>query len=811
MTLTSIVTLYYDCEIEKDKNFILDRNGIGHNVELYLETLVHDEIRDFQYVKQGLSVTIKIDATQTKLMMGELAPDMNYCKIQNGDLNPCYYFIINKIWKSANTIELVLAMDTLNTFEYDVDYVVSPKTLVKRMHKDRFKLLSGHYSRKINGDAGTQTIFAFTSIEIVSSMPRNISIAIYPNDHSIATGSVITSGGVRYIYISFTAHATTEYELFITYDFYGLQSIIDLRSEEINVPTYKQTETTLYETINGKRNNWSLYYKSAKDETTPIDCYLIPEQSIPLKYQASTTTFTSENVPTNKYLIFSATYPNGVLSFKYGDTTYTLEYFSGEHDRYKLLAIWNNGGTIKVYTASFVETDIHGWVGTWQLVYTGNCDVINAPTIVYSYEVSSLPTSSQWGNGGLGNSSYATHTTTFSALVNGTIDGHDSIDKTLVENIKIINIPYSPTPYSIDQNNVYTFESCWTFNVDDKRLKLSDFNARWSNEINGNIDNIIAPMIYNTYQHINLWKDANRSIPDPKLFHSDYYRPKFVYDSFTKIFPLEKVNYDATSKDRNFKFKFIMSRNIVSKFLFKFDQIKYSYSNEDYDNIVAVSRNNEEVLYNSQYLDYIRTGYNYDLKAKERTETASGIGIGLNIAGLIASIGLSFVPGGQAIGIASVVGSTLGLAGQLVNYAKTTAQNEENIQRKLQETQMQGVSVMNADDYDLLYEYSENKAKYCVYNCSPQMQRILDDLFYYCGYSINEQMKPNTYTRRSFNFVQASLVINKTNNLPVEIQEDIIEKFEQGVTFLHYSFGKFDFDQDKENIELAVLPYFEEE
>ena len=50
--MNSTIILYYNSLIEKDKNFILDRNGIGHNVELYLQTLSQSEIRDFQYIKQ---------------------------------------------------------------------------------------------------------------------------------------------------------------------------------------------------------------------------------------------------------------------------------------------------------------------------------------------------------------------------------------------------------------------------------------------------------------------------------------------------------------------------------------------------------------------------------------------------------------------------------------------------------------------------------------------------------------------------------------------------------------------------------------
>ena len=358
-------------------------------------------------------------------------------------------------------------------------------------------------------------------------------------------------------------------------------------------------------------------------------------------------------------------------------------------------------------------------------------------------------------------------------------------------------------------NGVYTIDSCWKYSGVDRSIKLQDFNKKFVHEVNTNVLDIYSNIYTETYD----WATkrdglAKRFIKDPKLLHSDFYRPKFVYDSFTKVFPLEQLdiskNIMTTRRLRYMPFKFVMSRNIVSKFLFEFDYI-WKYANEDYPNVVAISRNNEEVLYNSQYLDYIRTGYNYDLKAKERQEVASGIGIGLNVAGLIASIGLSFVPGAQAIGVGSAVASGIGLVSQLVGYAKNTAQSEENIQRKLQETQRQSISVMNADDYDLLYEYSLNKAKMCYYSVSSQMQDILDDLFYYGGYVCNEQKVPQVNTRYWFNFVQATLILNDTNNLTEEIENDIKAKFEDGVTFLHYRHSKFDFAQEMENFETYLI------
>ena len=86
--MNSTITLYYNCLIEKDKNFILDNNGVKA-IETYLQTLTSKTITDFQYIKQALSLSIKIDASQIALCMGENCDDLNYVKIQNGTQSPC--------------------------------------------------------------------------------------------------------------------------------------------------------------------------------------------------------------------------------------------------------------------------------------------------------------------------------------------------------------------------------------------------------------------------------------------------------------------------------------------------------------------------------------------------------------------------------------------------------------------------------------------------------------------------------------------------------------------------------------------------
>ena len=85
------------------------------------------------------------------------------------------------------------------------------------------------------------------------------------------------------------------------------------------------------------------------------------------------------------------------------------------------------------------------------------------------------------------------------------------------------------------------------------------------------------------------------------------------------------------------------------------------------------------------------------------------------------------------------------------------------------------------------------------------MNKALLDMFYYCGYTTQEQKVPTIDTRYWFNFVQAKLVINGTNNIPSENVDNIIRRFGEGVTFFHKHNDKWDVGQVKENYESWFL------
>ena len=836
--MKSNITLYYKSLVNKEKNFVLDNPDGSSSLSTYLSTLQSETINNFQYIKQGLSVSIKLNKNQIALEMID-SKDLNYVKIQNFDVvneqevleKPYFYFVISKIWRSKETIELVLSMDTLNTFRFNSDYVINVKTLTKRMHKDRFKnyyymmeikiTLTGTGSIQLSD--GDSIKFTYGNVswtgrvlgntEIILGTPTSIYLDIESLDKIdiIEFNNYIEDGvyfdEVKILNVLYTDVYVELVQGWRDYQFQVRE--IDLKSEDIACPVYKKRENKLYEQRGTFLNTWVLYYKNATtQENSPIDCYLASDEELTFLTETGSNTITASNIPSGK-MLFLSPQMSGDITISVDGVNYRCyeqPNFSGNVSGYYCIVIVNNNGvlTFNRYVYTRMSTSYIRWDNyTITITNPTTIQVESSITTLSGREdtppASSSYSSYSWDTNPF-NPNAVNKTLTLSPLTDRIIASADTIDKTLQENIKIINIPYSPSTIT-EENGKYVIGSLWKYDAIYRFFKLTDFNQRFENYIVTDEENILNYFISEPWVRTT----ARRFVDDSKLYHSDYFRPKFVYDSFNKIFPLEQIDFYSSmykNKTSTFDFKFVMTRNIVSKFLFQFDYV-YKNSNQDYENIVAVARNNEEVLYNSSYLNYIRTGYNYDLKSKERSEVASGVGIGLSAFGLTLT-GIIGAATGNPLAVGAAIGAGIGLASSLVNQAKTVAQNEENIQRKLTETNRQAVAVMNADDYDLLYAYSQNKAKLCYYAISDEMKQVLNDLFYYAGYVVNKQMIPNINSRYWFNFVQASLVINDSSNLTNEIEDDIKEKFEQGVTFLHYH-DKFDFNQEMENWETSLL------
>ena len=763
MMNNSTVTLYYRSKILKEKNFILD-NGwtiqdYSDPLETYLSTLTHTVIYNFQHVKHDLYLSIKINKSQDDLELNSSIKDLNYVSIKNQNENSTmYYFVTSKKWMGENTLVLELEMDTLNSIKYNVDYTVSKKSFIMRQHQDRFE---------------------------------------YNDNNDI------------------TRH-------------------IDMKSEEINATVYKLSQINLQDINNPNNVEFALYYhNNGSNETDPIACELVPSTSFKVKsFSVSNFKINNSIIPAGKTAI--VVYGYNKKSFGYGsylikDTRfgYVKDNQSGEINLtvvspgvvdapINAIAFQNDGGVIKVFFANFFPGGM-GYISSinWSQVLTST-DLLNNELTVLDpdntmnvYEM----TNTAFNNGAgvsaatfeniMGAHDYNKTYTLSSATENEySMRSISQIDRTLSTNIKIINCPYCPTQISyIENTGAIEVTDMWTVNVNDGTITLNDFNSNLVNNVTTDADNIFRYFaLSNAISGHTLSEIIDTGVPryilDSKYYHSDFYRIKFVYDSFSKVFPLEQINFKDYVGDQDydyFKFKFVTSKNLQSKFLFIFNYEWYRPT-EDYPNVLIITRNNEGVLYNSSYLNYVRTGYNFDVKAKDRDIQLGAIKLGL----------------GMQLG---TVANSAATASRILDYTKSVAQAEDNMQRKMLELQMEGVSVKNADDYDLLKAYSGNLAKLCYYAINNDTQEAIENLFYYYGYKYDRQGIPNKDSRMFFNFVQANLVIDADNNIDDNIIDDIKSKFAEGVTFLHMhhtvNYNDFvDFDQEKENIEMLIVDYY---
>lgn len=387
---------------------------------------------------------------------------------------------------------------------------------------------------------------------------------------------------------------------------------------------------------------------------------------------------------------------------------------------------------------------------------------------------------------------------------NYTVNSIDALDRTDPRLIKIIEIPYQPIIMKVvglPGDNRHSLEGEKV--VFDRETSFLKINFPWETieqnySTNGDL---LSPLHISESlkTHLDYDEEKRNDAYESKLYQSAFYNPTIVYDSFSYSIPLEKVEHDTLLTTFNIDFHFTSTIN--SRFLFKFD-IPYSYEiEEDFEKILYISRNNELPLLNSEYLNYIRNGYNYDVKTKLRSDVSSGVRIVSNVISAAAG-GALVGPGGSA------VGAFAGLVTGVYNAISNSIQNEQNIQEKLQEKRNRAVSVENADAYDLMNVYAKNRLLSGVYKVSDSLEKNIKDLFYYFGYSVNEMGIPDTTSRIYFNFVQCDAVFENEGLIRRDYLNRLKELFSEGVTYIH-RYNKhtggfvYDLKQEMNNREVA--------
>ena len=132
----------YQVDFDPTDNFYIE------DIESYLNTLPAGakryEWNNLNYLKLGMNLTIKLELNQVY----QIENSCNYAIIEQ-DNNTYYYFVVDAKWIAKRTVQLVLTLDTVQTFFTKLKW--SDKTQITRETQNRFvKLNSNYYLRKID-------------------------------------------------------------------------------------------------------------------------------------------------------------------------------------------------------------------------------------------------------------------------------------------------------------------------------------------------------------------------------------------------------------------------------------------------------------------------------------------------------------------------------------------------------------------------------------------------------------------------------------------------------------------------------------
>lgn len=397
----------------------------------------------------------------------------------------------------------------------------------------------------------------------------------------------------------------------------------------------------------------------------------------------------------------------------------------------------------------------------------------------------------------------------------GQINGVDILDKTDAKLIKIIELPYCPVEITEIYQDIYSFNCPIQledigFTIKGKNLEFLETYLDIKNYSFSEISSKLRLHNNNALENSQRNNDF-----EPKLFNSELYLKKFIYDSFSIPFKFEYLNIpDSITRvsGGNLKIKEITSLAVTSKFLFDFNEmLSFNKALEDYSYILPVSRNNESTIYTSQYINYLRTGLQYDLKMKNAQEEASYIRTTLSAIGAIGSVALGVASGNPAVAVGGVIASGTGLAGSIISTIQQENQTSNSLAQKQAQLQEQKASVQNSDDLALLKYYTNgNFAKIATYEPSEKQKNRIALLFHYCGYKAEYLGIPNLSSRLRFNYIQADIDISETgqaflsNNFNNEIIENYKGKWAEGITIMHHFRNKWNFEQDLENWESVL-------
>jgi len=742
-----------------------------------------------QYQKIQLKMYLKIILNQ-EYTSPLKETNFSYVKIVNKDnqTKPFYFFIKSLNWKSQECIELDLVMDTLNSFKLGTDYTFSPKTIIQRQHKDRMEYKETNTYSTEEYEIDSMNVFP-TNTYVMMDKSTFTSAYLYQNFGN--NGCVFDSGICSYYVYN------TSTDKLIKWSEYQWGGTSDVRFNKII--SYFNPNDGLEHT-----------YLMLDDDVVAqdIDMENLPSNIIPVILTGNDGYINNQSA-TDSMILWGLV--NGkviVDNQKFG-----LRKIDLLSEELEPILYGDKSSKTKI------NDDFMGTI-TWYLLIRKNGDV-NYPFGFYFVPSERVPYRAKISTG---------YDEGYLTPINSINTQADSI-------VKIIKLPYLPTIMTIQDNRIYVDNTDTTYglryfsnllapspvqpvgNFIGYELTAQDY-ASSRGFYSTSLMRVLYQFNYPSFIRVLRADLSGETIienrndyNESKMFHSEFYSPKMVYDSFAFPYQMEFVDENeyqlSDLRDMKLSFKFVCSRTANSVFAFQFTDYKVKHQLIDYPDWLIIRRNNEELVVNDAYISYLQNGYNYDLKAKQQSNITNWASFGLSAIATIGAGVLTYATGGAStpLLLATFAGG-ISTAKNLTNAISSTITNERNMEKKLEELRRQSANISGSDDVSIMSEYSENKLFSIIYKVSDRMDKLLKDLFYYYGYKDNITGVPMISSRIWFNYLKCEPVLEFTSiNMTQEIEDELKNIMRNGFTIYHKYNGTWDIDQVKENWEVSMLPH----
>lgn len=572
-------------------------------------------------------------------------------------------------------------------------------------------------------------------------------------------------------------------------NFKRLKRIVDKYEEGFSATKFYESQKKITTNLD---YDFYLVYKNkedlAADATVPMDCFCCASKPIPLTIETAAQGIYFANY--NKFdLICAFSKDNAEFTTTINGVSYTI----GGSSQYKGVAFQKNVTNSALLLRESNSVLINN-IGDSALTDTDSS--IKLRTI--NYQLDPTPESVYSYTSLLGIVESKDYIESTVGTTTGVLNTIDTVNRTDTRIVKIIKMPYAPF-YINMENGKLKIPSGWTYS--NGYLLLNDLNTEFLTEAGDavSIKDLMTVYVLST----DIAKNKQNDIKyESKLYNSNFYSLKYLYDNFEKEIYLER--YSTTLDNPAFDIAFKQSNNISSNAVFKFTAVNGTYKEAQvYGEFLNVNRQNEVALYNSDYLNYIRTGYNYDKKAKTRQLWTSIANTGVNLGVGAFS---HFSKGAGIVGAAAAISFIGNAVSSLTSTINTAIANEQAIQQKLDTARLSAASVSNTEDLNLLSYYNGNRLLETRASISDEVKQGLYNLFRLTGYACNEYSVPIVDSRLYYNYIQCKADFEESKWLYAKsFLDDIKSKYEIGVTYFHKVDNSYDWLQEKENFEKWMI------